>query len=208
MLIFVISVILVSFISLCFFKNNFWENRYLVLTISGGVALVATLSTNFVLRTHLETKLEIMFEESIEKFYITNPSLVDSCVTFPLKKNFNFFGDYNSSQFWKDPNDSLNKQIPIHILFYTHKGELYVGYIRTKNEKQWYYKFKGDDLYIEPSTSDTIAYISKKKLIYDIKPNNWVSGFSLPRIKTIRVLYIPPKEYKMIPDSLQHKTPF
>ena len=78
MLIFIISVLLVSFISLCFFKSKFWQNRYLVLLICAGVALVATLVTNYIVRGKLQTKTVVVREIPILSFNIPNTLLVDN----------------------------------------------------------------------------------------------------------------------------------
>ena len=81
MLIFTISVILVSFICLCFFKKNFWENRYLVLLICGCVALIATLITNFSVRGHLQTKTEILWNKPLDTFYLPANLFKDTTAT-------------------------------------------------------------------------------------------------------------------------------
>jgi hypothetical protein len=211
MLIFIISVLLTSFICLCFFKKNFWENRYLVLLISGGVALIATLAVNFSVRGKLETKSVVIWTNELHKFYVQDTLIMskDSCGKLsPVVKEYDYYGDHSAVEYSKNKNDSLHTQLPIHVIFYTKKKDksIYVGYFKSK-EKQAY-QVLGKDICIEPSKADSIAYMCKKKLIYDVKPNNWFSGFSMPRISTIRVLYIPPSEYAMIPDSLIHKAPF
>lgn len=172
MLIFIISVLLTSFICLCFFKKNFWENRYLVLLISGGVALVITLIVNFNIRGKLETKSVIIWKNDLHVFYVNDSLIVtkDSCAKSgvkitPVVKEYDYYNDHKAEEFFRN-------------------------------------------VYIEKSINDSTAYMTKKKLIYDVKPNNWYSGFSMPRIKTIFVLYLPPIEYATIPDSLIHKAPF
>ena len=84
--------------------------------------------------------------------------------------------------------------------------QLYIG-VMKKNGDQNYWQLS-DDVYLTKSSADSVAYITKKKLSYDVKPNSWIAGFSLPRKSTAIVLHIPPKEFALIPDSLIRKIPF
>jgi hypothetical protein len=205
MLTFILSVIIVSFICLCFFKGNFWENRYLVLLISGGVALVVTLTTNLIIRGHLQTKTEIVSTSPLHTFFVQK-SLFKNKTHFI--KDYDYFNNHYATEFFYNKKDSLHKQKPVTILLYTQNKDdnnIIVGTF-YKSYKQDYDDL--NDVYLAPSNADSIAYRCKKKLIYDVPKSNWLTGFSLPRIKTITILYIPPKEYKLIPDSLIRKIPF
>lgn len=216
MLIFIISVIIVSIISLCFFKTRFWENRYLILLIAGGVALVATLTTNYFVRGHFEKRIETVWNRPLYTFYMPNSVLLkdgmlpmDSLCPEQVKvkfiKNYNWYDKHNASEFYKD---STKKQTPVHFVLYAQdkKGKnTYIGVFKSP-AKQNYYDF--DLVYIAPSSADTIAYIVRKKMVYSVPPSNWITGFTFPRIKTARILYLPPREYAMIPDSLIRKLPF
>jgi hypothetical protein len=204
MFIFIISVITVFIISFCFLKNKFWENRYLVLLICGCVALVATLITNFIVRGKFETKTEVILKKAIYTFYLPD-SLFNDSAKSPIIKNWDYYSDYDAEDFFKNDKDTIHKQIPVNLIFYTVKKHMYIGNL-MKKYVQWHWNY--DFIYIAPSNSDSVAYLAKKKLIYDIPPNNWITGFSLPRISTINVLYVPPKEYATIPDSLIRKLPF
>lgn len=204
MFIFIISVILTSFICLCFFKKNFWENRYLVLLISAGVALVATLAVNFSTRGRFHTKTDIVWSTPLHTFYVQDSLLKDSLNT-PLVKEYDYYGDHSAAEYFKDKGDTINKQVPLKVLLYSKNNEMFIGYFK-KAEKQGYMELK--DIYIAKSEADSIAYYCKKKLVYDVKSNSWITGFSLPRIQTIYVFYIPPREYATIPDSLINKPPF
>ena len=196
MLIFLLSLAIVSFICLCFFKKKFWENRYLVLLISGVVALVATLTTNFAIRGKLETKVEIIWEKRIQIFLINDSLVVDSSLV-SINEDLTF-NDHLVQQ-----HDSTVSKLYTTILIHS-KTLRRVGYYENNKQKYKYLK----DVYIVPSTSDTIAYFMKKRLYYDQKPNKWVDKKSLPYIKTIKCFYIPPLEYAMIPDSLIREIPF
>ena len=197
MLIFLLSLGIVSFICLCFFKKKFWENRYLVLLISGVVALVATLTTNFAIRGKLETKVEIIWEKPIQKFLINDSLVVDSSLV-SINEDLTF-NDHLVHQ-----NDSTVSKQYTTILIHESKTLRRVGYYENNKQKYKYLK----DVYIVSSTSDTIAYFTKKKLYYEQKSNRWVDDNSLPCIKTIKCFYIPPSEYAMIPDSLIRELPF
>lgn len=180
MLIFITSVIITSFVCLCFFKNKFWENRYLVLLICAGVAFLATLITNYSVRSHLSTKTVIAWKKPT---YTFNSYYVDT-----IKKDTTYFKLYQGIYLQNNKKDTIIKY-----------GKDEIGNIT---------EIKLNTIYIAPSESDTVAYMIKKKLYYDIKSNNWLTGFSLPLISTIRVLYIPPKEYNKIPKSMIRKIPF
>jgi hypothetical protein len=179
MLIFINSVLITSFICSCFFKTKFWENRYLVLLICAGVALVATLATNYSIRKHLSTRTEIAWKKPTYSF---NSFHVDT-----VKKDTINFKSYC-------------------VITTKNEKDTCIKYGNNKTDNTT--KIKLNTIYIAPSESDTVGYIIKKKLYYDTKSSNWITGFSLPRIATIKVLYIPPKEYNKIPKSLIRKIPF
>ena len=115
MLTFILSFIVTVIISFCFFKSKFWENRYLVLLIGTGVALVATLILNYSVRGHLQTKTEILWNKPLTVFY-----LPDSIYNIELKntyiKNWDYYNDYKAKIFYKD---TTKKQVPITIVLYT-----------------------------------------------------------------------------------------
>lgn len=201
MFIFLLSIAVVAIISLCFFGKRFWENRYLILLIIGGVSLVATIATNYAVRGRLQTRSEVLFKKPMYSFYMQDSLFKDGLKT-RLIKNWKF-SDYKDDYF-ANKKDKKHKQIPVTFLIYTWKNGMYVGVY--KNGNQWTYDFK--NVYFAPSKAETIAYVCKKKLVYDIPPTNWITGFSMPRVSTIKILYVPPKEYKLIPDSLIRKLPF
>jgi hypothetical protein len=204
MLTFTLSFIATVIISYCFFKSKFWENRYLVLLIGTGVALVATLVLNYSVRGHLQTKTEILWDKPMAIYY-----LPDSIHNIELKntyvENWDYYNKYNAKDFYKD---TTKKQVPVTIALYTmtkKNRSIYIGTMKKNGNQDWWLL---NDVYLTKSSADSVAYVSKKKLSYDIKPNNWISGISIPRINTITILHIPPKEFALIPDSLIRKIPF
>ena len=204
MLTFTLSFIATVIISYCFFKSKFWENRYLVLLIGTGVALVATLVLNYSVRGHLQTKTEILWDKPMAVYY-----LPDSIHNIELKntyvKNWDYYMKHTAKEFNKD---STKKQIPVTIVLYTikHNTTIHVGTFKKNGNQDFW--LLDDNVYLTKSSADSVAYVSKKKLFYDIKPNNWISSISIPRINTITILHIPPKEFALIPDSLIRKIPF
>ena len=222
--IFVTAVILVSFICLCFFKKRFWENRYLVLLISGGVALVATLTTNYVTRSGLGTKIETIWQKPIYSFYVENALLVDSSIAMVMDEEWGFKSDFvgstedsievegiridstvtDSGFVYIDSTEVIIMKRLTTLFFYNTDNIFKVGYWDGEDKEKKVF----DYVYIQPSEHDTISYLAKKRLYYDTKPNRWIAGFSLPHIKTIKCFYIPPTEYAMIPDSLIREMPF
>jgi hypothetical protein len=214
MLTFILSVILTSFICLCFFKKNFWENRYLVLLISGGVALVATTTINFAVRGHLSTKTETTWVKPMKTFYVSTDlmlkdmphldSLSPEQVKLPIIKDYDYYNSHKATEFYKD---TTKKQTPVTILFYQYgkTKEVYVGTFTAKGNQDYWLL---EDVYLQRSSADTVAYVSKKKQYYDVKPNNWITGFSIPRKSVITILHVPPREFDMIQDSLIRPIPF
>lgn len=206
MFIFIISFLLTAIISACFFKNRFWENRYLVLLIGAGVALVATLTTNYVVRGHLEMKSETIWTKNLHTFYMPDSIVIDSIdCKRKFLVNYEWYDEHDASEFYKD---STKSQTSVSVVLYTTDkagDKKYFGVFKSPT-KQNFYDYK--NTYLAPSPADTIITAVGKKLVYSVPPTNWLTGFSFPRIKTITILYIPPKEYAMIPDSLIQKIPF
>jgi hypothetical protein len=100
------------------------------------------------------------------------------------------------------------RQMPVIIVLFSHgrKNSIrQVGIMDSKGNQDYY---NLDKIYFVKSTADSIAYVSKKKLYYDTQPNNWITGFSLPRKATAVILHIPPREFALIPDSLIRPIPF
>ena len=216
MLIFIISFIVTAIVSLCFFKSKFWENRYLVLLIGSGVALVATLTTNFIVRGHLERKVETIWNKPIYTFYLpdslflstvkyVDDSLGNTNAKISFLQKYDWYNKHEAKEYYRD---TTKYQRKVSVVMYSSnkKGTIrWFGVFKTKY-KQAYYNY--DNTYVASSGNDTLMYVSKKKLVYSVPPSNWITGLSFPRIKTATVLYIPPKEYAMIADSLIRKIPF
>lgn len=193
--IFIVSVIIVSIISLCFLKKRFWENRYLVLFISGCVALVATLSTNYATRGRLDTNVETIFNIPIQVMNF-NDSLIDSSA-FTIDEELSFKDHLHAG-------DTTVVSKYSHYMFYYGDEGLRVGFAYDDDLQSKYLK----NLYIAKSDTDTTGYFTKKRLRYADRNSKWIADFSLPHIKTIKCLYLPPTEYAMIPDSLIRELPF
>lgn len=200
MKIFILSILVVSFISMCFFKKKFWENRYLILLIIGGVALIATLTTNYATRGSLNKKVNSVWEKPMETFNIN-----DSLVVNDFNLTANKESELTFRQHLVGEDDTTVIRRKTHYLFYYgDEKNLKIGYILNNDLKCNYIK----DFYIAPSDNDSTAYVAKLKQNYDPNPKYWTAGFSLPRVQTVICFYIPPTEYAAIPDSLIRKLPF
>jgi hypothetical protein len=204
---YILSVIIVSIISLCFFKKRFWENRYLILTIIGGVALIATLTINFSIRRNFEKKWIPYSKEEINTFYVNDSLLkfatdsLDKKIRVPaVTKNFKFYDEYE----FEDFKLKENQRTPVSVIVYQADKEPLIGYFI--NGMQYYREL--DKIYITLNSADNKAYHSKMKYVYDVPKNKWLPRFSVPRIKTIEVLNIPPQDYASIPDTLIRKLPY
>jgi len=196
MKIFILAILVVSIISLCFFKKKFWENRYLVLLFIGGVALVATLTSNYATRNKLGTKVETISKKSVIVFGV-NTSLIDSTY-FTRDDELGFKEHLNQDDSTKACAYSR------HLFYYNSDGKLCVGFAVKDDlkSKLW------TNVYIAPSTSDSLAYYAKERQYYNDRSSKWIANISLPYIKTINCLYLPPTEYSAIPDSLIREIPF
>jgi hypothetical protein len=204
MLTFILSFIATVIISLCFFKSKFWENRYLVLLIGTGVALIATLVLNYSVRGKLATKTEIAWKTPVKFFYV-NDSVLNVSDSIAIFKNGKYdFNKASGSEFIK--RDTTKSQRKLSIVFFGRNPKTpLVGYINLKGNTNYNAL---EDIYIAPSESDTVAYMARKKLLYDVKPSNWITGFTFPRKMAYTCMYISPKEYAKLPKVLIKKLPF
>jgi len=199
MYIFILSIIIVSIISLCFYKKKFWENRYLVLLIISGVALVSTLTTNYTIRGSLGTDIETIWKHPIQVFSINDSLTTDSSlVTIDEELSFSDHRVANT--------DSTINIKWMRVLIYGDERENLrrVGYFINDEPK---YNLL-ETVYIAPSENDSTSYFTKRRLRYKSNESKWVANLSLPHIETMKCFYIPPVEYAMIPDSLIREIPF
>lgn len=201
MYIFILSTLVVSFIALCFFKKKFWENRYLVLLISGAVALSITLTANYIRRGKMETKIVSVWERPMKRFYVNDSLVIDS-------SRIGINDELGISDYTVDRNDSITPKRVTSFLIYdmAEKNSYKIGYYDANKDKFDYQYLK--EVYIASSGSENDSYYTKKRLVYDPKPNKWIASFSLPRIETIKCFYVRPSDYQAIPDSLIKKLPF
>jgi hypothetical protein len=198
---FITTVLVVSLVAFCFWGKRFWEYRYIVLLIIAGVSLVATIIINYSVRGGLETKVEVISKKPLHTFYIRDSLFTDTLKT-RLVRNWDFY-KLKASVF-NNYKDTVNRQTPVTFIIYTKKKGMYVGHFKKGTQGLEIF----DEVYFAPSSADSVAYVCRKKLVYDVPPNNWLTGFSLPRVSTMKILYVPPSEYALIPDSLIRKIPF
>jgi hypothetical protein len=167
----------------------------------GGVALVATLTTNYIVRRHLKTEAVIVWKIPIKLFYASDSLFTDSS---SLIKNTKFdFDKQYANNFLKK--DTTHHKRTIAIVLYDKLKSRKIGYIKS-NHKTTYVYF--NEYYIAPSISDSIAYIIKKNLKYVVKGINWIRESGFPAKSSYTCIYIPPKQYALLPDSIIRKLPF
>lgn len=174
---FILTIVVVSFISLCFFKKNFWENRYMVLAIIGGVALIATLTINYATRNNEAKVVKTIWTKDSQLMNLEG-SLIDS--NFVAKVDSLSLTDFNAQ------NDTIQN----HFIIYNDGDGYRIGFayddeLESKNL---------DEIIIRESNSDK-SYYTKERLFYGHRNNPWVVDISLPRIKTYRCYYVPHDDY-------------
>jgi len=196
MWIYVTSIIVVSIIAKCFFKKNFWEYRYIVLLLIGGVALVATIATNYATRGSLGTRVETVWEKPVQVMVFKDTLLRDD-YAYTLNRELSC-SDHLVGE------DSTATTRHSHYLFYYNDGDGKVGYALDNDIKYEYWS----NLYIAESPVDTVAHLAKLKQKYNKRQSLWIDDASLPTLKTVKCLYLPPSEFAAIPDSLIRELPF
>ena len=155
MYIYLISILLVTIISLCFFKKNFWQNRYLILAIIGGVSLVGTLTSGYIVRDRSKTKVEFSNNSNLIKFNLSKKLFKDSSA-FICNNKFDI-NDYKFDSLKKF--DSSRKRTMSIAFECNNKKEKFVIIIKS-NELR--YTFGFNNIYILSSNSDSVAYFCKK----------------------------------------------
>ena len=217
--IFLSSIVLGAIIGKCFFKKKFWENRYMVLIIIMGIAFVGTLTTNYVVRANTPIIAEVVSEKELDVFFL-NDSMYVNDLPLVFDDNWSFKKDSDN------PYQSLKAKFVFHIdsvsgdtvktqrksanlMFYDMEetdGLWKIGHINNGRTYMYW-----EDTYIIPNDNDTIpATFMKITQRHDRSAMNskWVTPFSIPRIKQIKVFAIPPTQYAAIPDSLIRELPF
>lgn len=195
---FLIIVAAVVFISSCFFKKKLWENRYLVLTIISGVALVAITVNNFTSRKNLDTHLTSNTRTQVIPMTI-NSNLIDSSnISTSSLGRYSILHD-------SEEDTTCTTKVSSFFIFKS-EGDFRVAF--NLNGKSRLKHFDVDNVYIQPSNSDTVSFYTKLTLRYDNGDSKWTNKLSQPKIKTIKVLYLPPTDYELLPDSLINELPF
>ena len=212
MYIFITSVLLVSFIGLCFFKKKFWENRYLLLMIIGGVAVVATVTTNYIARSNYALKTEVVRSKPLSSFYVTD-SLLNDGIPYKRGDDFSFTSlsyvdiasAFDTVRVTEDSISTVQRHLASVFFYDMQEKEPYkkIGYVKADGARKYKY---WEDIYLLP-TKDSIPNKSIVKLVYDVPDSKWISKTSMPRKKTFTCFYIPEAEYNAIPDSLIRELP-
>ena len=194
--IFLISLGIVFFISICFYKKRIWEYRYLILLISSGVTLTSYVTINYVQRNKLPIKEVVVNEYKLNPIFATDSIFNDSSsyITTKTPNSCDIKYDFN------DDTTIIKRKVPI-VLYGDGKLEK-IGYNTSNKNKIFFYKL--NNVYFQP-TSKGIFY-KKIKYVY-VRNSKWISSLNLPPVKTITCFYLPENIYKNIPDSLKKELP-
>ena len=198
---FILSTILVTIISLCIFKNRFWENRYLVLLIIAGTALVSMITINYAVRGGLPQRTVVMVSKDLIPFHYEIPNdttYVDTIVVPNLGELNNRPRNSNFIEI-----DSI-KQIKSHIMLYEYDNRKIVAW--NADDKNRVNRNGINRLYFGVCNEN--PRYETRTLKYDARNNRWLVGFSLPEIATINVLYIPQHEYNALSEEYKQEIPF
>jgi hypothetical protein len=186
------------------------------LSIGAGVALVATLATNYVIRGKLSTKSELVWQKPIYKFYMpdsvwlksisyVNDSLYNTKAQVSYIKDYRWYDKHEAKEFYRDTT-KLQNAVSIVLYAGDKKGKnRYFGVFKSERKQDWY---DADNTYLASSGYDSLRYVQKKKLVYELPKSKWLTNMSMPRASEEVIIFLPPKEYAMIPDSLIKKLPF
>jgi len=185
---FILTILIVSFISACFFKKKFWENRYIVLAIIAGVALIATLSINFVTRNDNPNEVRSVWVKECQPMNI-EASLVDS--NFVATKDSLILDDFEAEK------DTIQN----YYIFYNNGDGYRIGF--NYNDHGYYKKSISLENIVIYETDSDKPYYSKERVYYGNRNNKWVTNISLPFIKSYKCYYMPHDDYvKLISSGL------
>lgn len=222
---YILSMLIVTIISSCFYGKKTWDNRYFILFIGIGVAIITTLIINYSIKSNDNTKLVEISNKPIELFAISDNYLTvddnDNYLPIVTTDSFNFnnhnieyyqnFNDgYDTNTIYSDSSmlkmeiskTLIFKKIPFFVIFYYEDNDLYVAYNMNGSIKNK----EINNLCFDVSVNDTLAYITKENLLYDVSDyNRWINQITIPKIKTIETIHLPLSYYESIPDSLINK---
>ena len=195
---FILSIILGVIVSLCIFKKDFWENRYVVLIIIPVIALVSMTTTNYILRGNLPKKVEIQHEKEIIPLYWNASDSI-------FNETLPYFGDIKRipRTYELVEVDSL-EQFKTNIIFYRYDTHIRVGW--NADDKNRVNRRRADRTYF--GVCDDNPRFEQRRLRYDTRHTNWVNDMSLPDIEIIRVLYITQAEFDALPEEYKREIPF
>jgi len=200
MLTFISSILLTAFIASCFYKKTFWENRLKVLIIGAGVALVATLAVNYIVRPNLPEVTTIKNYHSIRTLYL-NVDHFDSLSPELVKYNdFNITNERYETFDKAKSTDSVVKKMSHVLLSRTIDSDndttMYINYISSIAFEK--VRLNCSRVYFAKS-ADENAYITDLEVTR--KSNSlWITNYSIPTREINHVIVLPTKEYDIIPD--------
>lgn len=201
----IIVFVLVMFISMCFYKKDFWANRVTVLVILGCSLILINVITGITIRNKYDTKVDFIGKKSLQKIFLTD-TLLREKATFSIKKDNEWNIEDQSIK-----NFAFNKKhakIPYHIVYYKRDKEWRIGCVIREKEKITFKEYEWDNVYVGSSGQEGNSFVTSMKMKYDISDYRWIIPMIIPEIKTMTVILVPPSEFNNIPDSVKRKTPF
>jgi len=207
MLTFILSILLTALISLCFYKKTFWENRFKILLIGSGVALIATLTVNYIVRPHLPEVTSIRSSNSMQALYVDVQSF-DSLSTKFLKFNDFNITEYTYKSFDKSKTKTVVKKMS-HVLLSRAIDKkdttMYINYISNILGYPTKVRNACSDVHFAKSVDEN-AYIINLRVAK--KTNSmWITEFSIPAKNVNYVIVLPAREYNLIPEKYKHDLP-
>jgi hypothetical protein len=188
---FILSTIIVTIISLCVFKNRFWENRIIILLIIAIVSFLTTTTLGFILRKTLPIKTEVISSEVLNE--LTTCDSISVVTSIP-----------KVSDFIKQHEDSC-VIVKSHSILFTYKKNQRIGWIpdTTKLKNEIHYVYVKNSYF---RVCNDNPRIEKILITHDTSKNKWITDLTLPSIRTIFIIYLPQDEYDLLSDEHKRKT--
>lgn len=192
MLIFFITLLVVSIISYCFLKNEFWENRFVVIFITVIVATIGNVIVSMSLKSTFPHEVYKHDSDELITMYVNDSIFTDS--TLYTDSNDVVIGDTLQSNALKKCDVLLHDSGEGTKVFY-------------KNSDEDVNSLKISEVYFKLS-SDTVPTIRKHDLNYCVDDNIWVDFSLYTTIDEYYEISLSKDQYEQIPDSLINEKPY
>lgn len=180
---FLIVTILTTFISLCFFKKKFWENRYLILGINTAVLIVTFVVLNFALKSTFHTVTQVSSNTPLifNKYYV-----YDSVV----KNNWTI----EDAKLETLRRDKLKKKTHTYVVLSKYKGNVQINMLDKNYDA---HTFDPSDYYIVKGKTDTAYMIDI--FLEPQSESKWLAPIGVVRTTIAMFIVLPEKDYNKLP---------